>query len=114
MRFLKIGISLFIAIFISCNQKQEIEVSPSTQEIIIPLIEKDKNHTAFKLKNGVLFFHENPYSGVVNEFYNDDGKLKSKSEYYLGKRQGVFNGWYSNGNKWFERFYTNGLKIVKA
>ena len=75
----------------------------------IPLIETNKKNRHLKLNNGVLSFREKAYSGIVNEFYVD-GNIKSKSEYYQGKRQGFFNGWYRNGSEWFQRFYNKGLK----
>lgn len=76
---------------------------------VIPTLEKNRNHLLFQLKNGVLFFDIKPFSGVVKDFYSD-GNIKSNSQYYLGKRQGTYFGWYQNKQKWFERFYRNGLK----
>ena len=69
----------------------------------------NKNDVNFKLKNGVLFFKENPFSGTVNEFY-EDKKIKSISAYHQGKRHGKYFGWYQNKQKWFERFYQDGIK----
>ena len=94
-------------IFLSCNSTiQEKEKIFSIDEIKIPLIETNKKNRHLKLNNGVLSFREKAYSGIVNEFYVD-GNIKSKSEYYQGKRQGFFNGWYRNGSEWFQRFYNN-------
>ncbi|ARV14006.1 toxin-antitoxin system YwqK family antitoxin [Polaribacter sp. SA4-12] len=78
-------------------------------DIIIPSIEKNKADASFKLKNGILFFDNVPYSGIVKEFYFDE-KVKSSSQYYQGKKQGNYLGFYVNGNKWFQRSYTNGIK----
>ncbi len=101
---------LFLLILTSCKQqKQEVNISFSAEEIVIPAIEKNKKDVSFKLKNGILYFDIKPFSGIVKEFYSEK-KLKSTSEYYQGKKQGVFKAWYVNGNKWFQRFYTNGLK----
>ncbi|MDA9339433.1 hypothetical protein N9Q68_00520 [Polaribacter sp.] len=86
-----------------------MEFFVSKNTIVIPNVEKDKSAVEFELINGVLFFKEKTYSGIANEFYSS-GKLKTKSEYYQGKRYGTYKGWYESGNKWFERFYTNGLK----
>ncbi len=94
----------------SCNGKrQELKGVVVLKEIRIPSIEKSKDDTGFKVKNGVLLFEDSLYSGIVNEFYFDE-KIKSKSEYYQGKRHGYYFGWYLNGNKWFERFYASGIK----
>ena len=86
-----------------------MKISASKNTIVIPTLEKDRGVVEFELINGILLFKEKPYSGIINEFYSE-GSIKTKSEYYQGKRQGFYNGWYVNGNKWFERFYTNGLK----
>jgi len=107
----KIICFLFSAtILISCQfKKQEKKISDSKNTIVIPNVEKDQGIVEFELINGILLFKKKPYSGIINEFYSK-GSIKTKSEYYQGKRQGFYNGWYVNGNKWFERFYTNGLK----
>ena len=98
------------AICISCNtRKQESEIIIEKNIVKIPSVFKNKQDASFKLKNGVLYFDEIPFSGTVEDFYLDE-KLKSKSEYYQGKRQGSFFGWYNSGAQWFQRFYTNGLK----
>ena len=109
MRFLLSSL-LFYSILISCNEKKlEREKPVSIDEIIIPSIEKKKSNVNFKLKNGVLFFNDKAYSGIIKDFYPDKN-LKTTSEYYKGKRHGFFFGFYANGQKWFERYYTGGLK----
>ena len=87
-------------------------MSKSKSQVIveIPDVEKDATDPLFILKNGELFYNKVLYSGVVNEFYND-GSLKSSSEYYLGKREGRYFGFYRNQNKWFERFYSQNVKV---
>ena len=96
---------------ISCNiRKEEQREIALINEVTIPHIKKNSKDDRFKLNNGVLLFDKKPYSGIVEDYYSRE-KLKSISKYYLGKRQGIFKGWYTNGNKWFERFYANGLKI---
>lgn len=110
LKILKI-IILINVFFISCNtKKQDVKEVIIVDEIQIPTIEKNKNNPNFKLKNGVLWFDDKPYSGTVNEFYVD-GNLKSSSEYYQGKREGKFFGFYPNKKKWFERYYAKGIKI---
>lgn len=96
--------------FISCDKKsEEIKRVRIVDEVKIPSIDKNKSDTRFKLKNGVLFFEDAPYSGTVNSFY-EDGSLKSLSTYYQGKREGQYFGFYPNEQKWFERYYSKGLK----
>lgn len=105
-------IILFISLFfISCDEKSsEIKTAVIVDEIQIPSTVKNRLDIGFKLKNGVLFFVDEPYSGTVKEFY-EDGGLKSKSTYYQGKREGEYFGFYPNQTKWFERYYHKGLKI---
>lgn len=81
---------------VSCN-------SPS----VIPVVDAlDEN---LKLDNGVLFYKEVPYNGVLVSYYEAE-KLKSKIEYVDGKKHGSENQWYINGNKFIERFYKEGFK----
>ena len=97
-------------IFTFCKQQNKEEsVLFSLEEIVIPSTVKNKNDINFKLENGILFFANQAYSGVVNEYYSA-GNLKSESEYYQGKREGKYLGFYPNNQKSFERLYTNGLK----
>lgn len=79
-------------------------------DIFIPFVEKNKHDAKFKTKNGVLFFDDKVYSGYVNEYHKED-ILKSTSQYYKGKREGKYFGWYPNKSKWFQRFYKNGIKL---
>lgn len=106
---------LLLLIFSSCNQntsivdEQEVKIVDSIKEVTIPNIEKNINDANFKLDNGVQLFNGIPYSGIIIEFYKD-GVLKSKSQYFEGRREGFYNGWYFSGNIKFERTYSNGLK----
>jgi antitoxin component YwqK of YwqJK toxin-antitoxin module len=102
---------LISAFYISCDvkSKQEIETI-AVDEIVIPAIEKNRNDVKFTLKNGILLFDEKPFSGTVNQFY-ENGALKSISEYFEGKRQGKYFGFYPDKEKWFQRFYKDGLKV---
>ncbi len=104
----KIFIVFTICIITSCNfkKKESITVKP----FVIPSIEKNISDVRFELINGVLLFNKTPYSGILNEYYKGV-KLKSKSQYFEGKREGYYKGWYVNGNKWFERTYKKGIKI---
>mgnify|MGYP005990188139 FL=1 len=109
MKYIK-AIILFGLIFINCDDKVDKISNDSVGEINIPSIEKNILNQSFKYKMGILYFNNKPYSGVVNEFYENES-LKSKSEYYNGKREGDYFGWYANGSKWFQRFYSKGIKV---
>lgn len=89
MRSFIINILIFL-FFFSCNDTiQEKENTISIDEITIPSIEINRDHANVKLKNGILYFEETPFSGIVNTFYNDEN-IKSKSAYHQGKREGFF------------------------
>ena len=100
----------------SCNQEQnylihqDIVVINMSKVIQIPSIEISRIDINFALENGILFFDNEPFSGIVNEYYVDE-TIKSKSQYYQGRREGYYKGWYENGNQSFERIYAVGLKI---
>ena len=106
-----LNIVFIVTFFISCDDSsKEVKSVISSVEIEIPLVEKDGSDVRFQLKNGVLFFKEKPYSGIVNYYYLDKS-LKSTATYYQGKREGKYLGYYPNQNKWFERYYSKGIKI---
>ena len=100
---------LFFYFFASCNYKDNNQSIDIIKEIKIPAITKNKNDVNFSLKNGILFYENKVYSGVINDFY-DNGNIKSTSQYFEGKREGKYFGWYLNKNKSFQRFYKNGIK----
>jgi len=108
LKFVKINILIFL-FFFSCDDTVQENENTSVYKMKIPSIEINKVNNHLKLKNGILYFEGKQYSGIVNEFYEDEN-IKSKSEYYQGKRHGFFLGWYRNGEQWFERFYIKGLK----
>ena len=110
MRLIIIYFLSFI-FFISCNTKtNEIKEPISADEVQISSIEKNRKDASFQLKNGILYFDDKPYSGIVNEFYSDE-ILKSISTYNLGKKEGEYLGFYPNQKKRFERFYSKGVKV---
>lgn len=102
---------LFLLVFVilSCEHRKELAKSVAIDKVVTKLITKEKRDTNFELKNGILYYNGDPYSGVLNEGY-DNGKLKSSSVYKEGERSGFYKGWYPKGNKWFERYYINNAK----
>ncbi|SNR16301.1 toxin-antitoxin system YwqK family antitoxin [Tenacibaculum jejuense] len=111
---------VIFVVFLSCK-KDEIKY----QEEVF-------NTTDFKLVNGELFLKQNLYSGKLTK-YDTLNRLKTISNYlrgkkegqelkYLndtlkieerfytkGKKSGIHNGWWPNGNKRFEyHFNTTG------
>lgn len=96
---------------VSCNIKSnDSKETDESVQIIIPYVEKNIEDEGLKLKNGILYYLENPYSGTIKAFYQK-GNIKSISTYYKGKREGKYIGFYPNQKKWFERYYSNGIKV---
>ena len=60
------------------------------------------NITEFELIDGMdtqRFVRVNNYSGTITITYIDDVTIKSKRRYLKGKKNGVHEGWWPNGNK---------------
>lgn len=62
-----------------------------------------------KLENGVLFYNDQPFIGLLQSFYPDKA-LKSEIQYSKGKKHGYEKHWYRDGSKSEERFYNEGMK----
>lgn len=71
-----------------------------------------KSNKELMLKNGVLFFAEAPFNGVLIAQY-PGLTTKSKSIYINGRKHGLETKWYSNKQKAEERYYSNGKKVKK-
>ncbi len=67
------------------------------------------NDSQLHLCNGVLLYNEQPFSGVLSDTY-DNGRLKTKTEYYRGRQHGTSWRWYEDGRLLWERQYQNGKK----
>lgn len=63
----------------------------------------------FELINGVLHHKGGLFSGELNKFFPNK-QLKIKSNYHLGKLDGVTRKWFQDGNLSEERQYSNGHK----
>ena len=77
----------------------------STQKLIL----QDTN-TELKLVNGVLLFKDDPFSGVIESYYNSE-TIKSTINYHQGKKQGLEIIWHINDSLGSKRFYDMGLKV---
>jgi antitoxin component YwqK of YwqJK toxin-antitoxin module len=62
-----------------------------------------------RLSNGVLFYAERPFSGVVASNYAN-GQAKAKTEYHRGLQHGASWMWYEDGSLLWQREYRNGKK----
>ena len=61
-----------------------------------------------KEKNGILFFHDNPYTGKFIDYYYS-GRKQEQGEMIDGKLNGAYKIYYQNGNLIVERNYANGV-----
>lgn len=99
----------FCLFTISCNDVVNKEV---LGDISIPDVEVYALNTDIDINNGALYYKGVPYSGVyIVKFKNDS--IKSKSQYFKGKKEGYANKWYADGEKYEQRYYSNGYKVGK-
>ncbi len=66
--------------------------------------EEKINISEFELIDGMdiqRFVRSNNFSGTITITYIDDVTIKSKRRYVKGKKNGVHEGWWPNGNKKF-------------
>lgn len=81
----------------------------SSERVLIPAVTVTEGDPSLRLTNGVLFYANQPFSGVVTEFY-PNGLMKTKTEYDLGREHGTSWMWYEDGRFLWERRYQNGKK----
>ena len=62
------------------------------------------------LVNGVLMHGNIPFTGLLESYYNS-GKIKSRTNYSTGRKEGLEKEWYQNDSVFSERFYNKGIKI---
>jgi antitoxin component YwqK of YwqJK toxin-antitoxin module len=92
-----------------CTMDRGTEEAGNTNNInvIIPSVELNKSDT--QIKNGSVYFSGKLFSGILVENY-PDGKVKSQTEYFQGKKWGKELKWYYAGQLYTERFYKGGMK----
>lgn len=67
------------------------------------------NDPALRFRNGVLFYEDQPFSGVITATYAN-GQLQTKTEYARGREHGTSSMWYEGGQLLWQREYRNGKK----
>jgi antitoxin component YwqK of YwqJK toxin-antitoxin module len=102
--------SLLILIIVSCQKETqkavaftETEVSSTTHIAI------NKRALEFKQDVGLMYYNDQPFTGVSELFYSEIVKAET-IEYENGKRQGLYKKWFPNGTLSFEASYDNGLQ----
>ncbi len=91
-------ISISTAIFLHACQMQQSHVATLSA-----------NAPQLRMRNGILFYDEKPYSGVLTETHAT-GQLQAKTEYARGLQHGTSWRWYEDGNLLWQREYRNGKK----
>lgn len=89
-------IFLFLLIF-SCKD--------SDKELVL-----DASNPNLVLENGVLFFGDAPFHGLLVQVGNNNG-LKKTVQYRNGRKHGYEKHWYSNDSIAVHRMYDKGVKI---
>jgi antitoxin component YwqK of YwqJK toxin-antitoxin module len=69
-----------------------------------------KGDAGLELKNGVLFYNNTPFDGILLEFDQING-TNNESNYVGGKKEGIERKVYTNNMLAEERMYDKGLKI---
>ncbi len=65
--------------------------------------------SALQLQNGILFYGRQPFSGIMETFF-ETGRTRSKQSFREGKEEGWLYTWYENGRPATQRFFHNGEK----
>jgi antitoxin component YwqK of YwqJK toxin-antitoxin module len=86
-----------ITAFLSCK---------NTRQTTVELL---KSNTNLQLKNGVLFYKSDLFSGSISSF-DQVNQTKNTSTYLKGKKNGEETKFFLNDLIAERRFYTNGLK----
>lgn len=95
MRLKYLHIVIICAVILGCSSQSEIRLEASNVNL--------------KLENGVLFYNDIAFSGMLVSYYSED-VLRSEIQYEKGKKHGFEKQWYPNGQKIIERYYAEGVK----
>ena len=69
-----------------------------------------ENEIKTELRNGVLFFNNRAFKGVLLSYY-ENGTKKTETRYKQGKKHGKEKNWYKDGKIKMTRQYNNGIKV---
>ena len=93
---------LYLLLF-SCSQSSN-QVSTA-----IPTIEIMQEALTLHANEGLFYHLDNPFSGYAIEYYPND-ILAKRIAYIEGKKEGLYQKWFSNGKLSFEANYVMGRK----
>lgn len=78
-------------------------------KVTIPDIRVIDADTAFTYHQGVLYYHQKPFSGWQYAVY-PDGDTAKAIPFYEGREEGYAKSWYPDGRLAEQRFYAKGKK----
>ncbi len=81
----------------------------SFAHIVIPNFVLVTSDTSLHLINGVWYYHNQLFSGILKTFYSS-GKIKIIQSFYRGKEEGLLTTFYETGNPDSKRYYHLGEK----
>jgi antitoxin component YwqK of YwqJK toxin-antitoxin module len=120
-----LSLGLSILCMVACDRRQP-------HRIAIPSIYVQVSDEALNVKEGVMYYQNQPFSGWQYELYRSgdtavlvpffhgkeeglacqwypNGRLKEQRLYEKGEKEGNHKGWWENGNKSFEYHFRKGF-----
>lgn len=101
----------FLISFFGCaenEKKNSIDIYKKVDISKIPNSTISDQSKSLELRNGVYYVDNDPYSGFIQSFYENDS-IKKVASYYLGKQHGATHSFYPNGTVESIRNYKNGI-----
>lgn len=95
---------LFIIPFSCSTARQEKEQTVS--HIIL-----NSTDARISNKNGIIYFHDQLFSGVIFSLYPSTIDTAASASYLNGKEHGRWAKYYADGKLFEQRFFENGQKI---
>lgn len=99
---------LCLIFFVACNGKPESPDGATDPQI--PSIRENLNDSRFESRNDTLFFQGNLFSGIAYHLFPETTDTASLESYRNGRRTGITQKYYPNGQLWEEREYRAGRK----
>ncbi|WP_232730385.1 toxin-antitoxin system YwqK family antitoxin [Lacinutrix sp. Bg11-31] len=107
--FSKLFLALSIVLFFSCKHKEKDNNAINNTENNSVLIEVLKPELISKPNIGLIYYNNEPFSGI--SVLNYPNGIKAEEIFYVeGKRQGSYKKWYQDETLSFESYYNNGLQ----
>ncbi|MCK0131408.1 toxin-antitoxin system YwqK family antitoxin [Flavobacteriaceae bacterium F08102] len=102
--FSKRGYLLLLVCSIACQPPTKKKEARDTITILQKVAVAD---IEIRSQEGLVFYENQPFTGVVTEYY-DNGQLAKETSYFQGKKEGSFRKWFDTGIKSYEATYLEG------